>query len=412
MTGTITMPEMHDALEDVKLVEFGGYAAGPAIGKYLANFGARVVHVESQSRPDGFRLQYPPFKDQTVGVNRSGCFCYFNDSKYGVTIDLKDEEGISAAHRLTEWADIVIENMRPGAMDRLGLGYDRLRERNPQLIMLSTSNMGQSGPCSKHPGFGSQLSSLSGFTELIGEPHGPPGFLYGPYIDLIAVAFGGAAVLAALDYRRRTGNGVYIDLSQYEAGVQFVTPALLDFAANGAVARRAGNRDVVAVPHGCYPCRDGEWCVISCWDEMEWARLCEEAGLPAWRNNPRFADAAARRAHERELNGCIAEWTRPQESRSLMDRLQSNGVHAAKVNTMRDLFSDPQLRFRNIWQEMEHPEIGIQRYRMVSYQLSETPGRVRRHAPCLGEDNKAVLSQWLGLDSSEDQPVLQRGAAV
>ena len=215
---------MPDALRGLRVVEFGAYAAGPAIGKYLANFGAQVVHVESRERPDGFRLQYPPFKDGKVGINRSACFCYFNDSKYGVTVDLKTKEGIEIARKLCDAADIVIENMRPGVMERLGLAYDTLRRTNPGLIMLSTSNMGKTGPQAGHPGFGSQLSSLSGFTELIGESGGPPNLLYGPYIDLIAVAYGGAAVLAALDSRRRTGAGVDIDLSQYETGLQFLSP--------------------------------------------------------------------------------------------------------------------------------------------------------------------------------------------
>jgi benzylsuccinate CoA-transferase BbsF subunit len=192
--------EINDALTGVKVVEFGAYAAGPCISKYLANFGARVVHVESRQRPDGFRLQYPPFKNGEIGLNRSGCFAFFNDSKCGVTLDLKNDAGLQLAHRLIEWSDIIIENMRPGVMARLGLDYENLRARNPHLIMLSTSNMGQTGPYATHPGFGSQLSSLSGFTHLIGEPDGPPYFLYGPYIDFVAVAFGGIAVMAALDY--------------------------------------------------------------------------------------------------------------------------------------------------------------------------------------------------------------------
>src|SRR5919199_3849518 len=185
-----------DALAGVRVLEFGAYAAGPCIGKYLANFGAEVIHVESAQRPDGFRLQYPPFKDGRVGLNRSGCFAFFNDSKYGITLNLKHPEGLKLAYRLVARSDIVIENMRPGVMARLGLNYETLRERKPELIMLSTSNMGQTGPHATHPGFGSQLSSLSGFTHLIGEPDGPPYLLYGPYIDFIAVAYGGIAVLA------------------------------------------------------------------------------------------------------------------------------------------------------------------------------------------------------------------------
>ena len=220
-----------DALAGVTVVEFGGYAAGPAIGKYLANFGARVIHVESFSRPDGFRLQYPPYKDDRVGINRSGCFAFFNDSKQGVSLDIKNPSALRLIYRLVARTDIVVENMRPGVMVRLGLGYPELKVHNPSLVMLSTSNLGQTGPRATHPGFGSQLSSLSGFTEMIGVPGGPPFCLYGPYIDMIAVAYGGAAVLAALDRQRRTGEGAFIDLAQYEAGLQFLAPALPGFSA-------------------------------------------------------------------------------------------------------------------------------------------------------------------------------------
>ena len=197
---------MTDALEGVTGVEFGSFAAGPGIGKYLANFGARVIHVESVQRPDGLRTHYPPFKDDKAGLNRAGAFAFWNDSKYGVTLNLKHPQGLALAHQLVEKSDFVIENMRPGVMARLGLGYDELRKRNPRLVLLSTSNMGQTGPYADHPGFGSQLSSLSGFSELIGREDGPPLFIYGPYIDLIAVAYGGIAVLAALDHQRRTGE--------------------------------------------------------------------------------------------------------------------------------------------------------------------------------------------------------------
>lgn len=400
---------MKDALEQVKIVEFGGYAAGPCISKYLANFGASVVHVESSHHPDGFRLQYPPFKDGRLGLNRSGCFAFFNDSKYGVTLNLKHPEAVPLAHRLIEWSDIVVENMRPGVMARLGLGYESLRERKPDLIMLSTSNMGQTGPHATHPGFGSQLSSLSGFTHLIGEPGGPPHFLYGPYIDFIAVAYGGISVLAALDYRRRTGRGVFIDLSQYETGLQFIASALLDYSANGVVARRNGNRDAGTAPHGCYPCLNGEWCVISCWDDEEWRRFCQATGREEWLADERFTSFAKRKEHELELNQLIAGWTQGQKADDVMTNLQSRNIHAGVVNTMRDLFTDAQLAARHIWQEQEHPEIGRHNYRMVSYQLSETPGQIRRHAPCLGADNEEVFIKWLGMPEAEYQELREQG---
>ena len=400
---------MTDALEGVTGVEFGSFAAGPGIGKYLANFGARVIHVESAQRPDGLRTHYPPFKDDKAGLNRAGAFAFWNDSKYGVTLNLKHPQGLALAHQLVEKSDFVIENMRPGVMARLGLGYDELRKRNPRLVLLSTSNMGQTGPYADHPGFGSQLSSLSGFSELIGREDGPPLFIYGPYIDLIAVAYGGIAVLAALDHQRRTGEGARIDLSQYEVGLQFVAAPLLDFAANGNVARRNGNRDPVAVPHGCYPCRDGRWCVISCWNEEEWQQFCYAAGLPALCKDPRFSTASERRVHETELNDLISQCTREEDAEQLMHRLQKSKVHAAVVRSMRELFTDPQIVSRDIWQKQRHREMGEHHYRMGSFQLAETPGRIRKPAPCLGEHNEEIFCDWLGLDPENYRELEKQG---
>lgn len=387
-----------DALDHITVIEFAAYAAGPAVGKYLANFGARVIHVESASRPDGFRLQYPPFKDHVIGVNRSGCFGLFNDSKLGVTLDLKTEHGRKLATALVRKADVVIENFRPGVIERLGLGYEQIRSMNRGLIMLSTCNMGQSGPRAAQPGFGSQLSSLSGFTHLTGKRDGTPQPLYGPYIDFVAVLFGTAAVLAALDRRTRTGQGAQIDLAQYECGLQFIEGALLDYAVSGTVALRNGNRDLSAVPHGCYPAQDGRWCVISCWDEEEWRRLCRALDRDAWLNDARFADAASRRRNEAAVNELVSECTRPRDATELMMTLQAADVHAAAVSTVRDLFSDPQLKAGNIWQQWPHPHMGTQSYRMVGYQLSETPGSIRSAAPCLGQHNKEVFHDWLGLE--------------
>jgi benzylsuccinate CoA-transferase BbsF subunit len=401
-------PRTH-ALDGVTVVEFGGYAAGPAIGKYLANFGARVIHVESMSRPDGFRLQYPPYKDDRVGIDRSGCFAFFNDSKQGVSLDVKHPGALALIYRLMERTDIVVENMRPGVMARLGLGYSDLKTHNPALVMLSTSNLGQTGPRATHPGFGSQLSSLSGFTELIGAAGGPPSCLYGPYIDMIAVAYGGAAVLAALDRQRRTGEGAFIDLAQYEAGLQFMAPALLAYVTNGVSPARDGNRDRVAVPHGCYRCRGDRWVAISCWDDAEWSRLAETMGDPSLVSDGAFQRAAGRRAREADLNRAIGLWTGGRDADEVVAALHRAKVHNAPVNTMRDLYDDPQLAARQVWQSFDHAELGPMRYRMVSYQLSATPGRVRSAAPRLGEHTEAVFKDWFGLGAEEFEQLAAQG---
>ncbi len=369
---------MTRALDDVRIAEFGGYAAGPHIGKLLGNFGATVVHVESRARPDGFRMQYPPYKDNRPGIDRGGCFAYFNDSKLGVTLDLKNARGVELARRLVSTCDVVIENMRPGVMARIGLGYEALAAVRPGLVMLSTCNMGQSGPRADTPGFGSQLTALAGMCNLTGASEGPPMLLYGPYIDFIASTLGAAAVLAALERRRRTGAGAWLDISQYECGLQFLAGPLLDYHRDGRIAQRAGNADPDAVLHGAYPCADGTWLALSCWTEAERGRL----------------DAAV-------APQTLADWLAARPARAAAEALQAAGVHAHAVSTVADLFTDPQLAARGQWRRRPHPVIGDQAYCFPAFDLAETPGEITRAAPTLGADNEQVFGELLGLSAAE-----------
>ncbi len=403
------MSGVPQALAGVTVVEFGGYAAGPWIGKVLANFGAKVVHVEARDRPDGVRLQYPPYKDGKVGINRSGCFSYFNDSKYAVTLDVKKPGGVELARRLTDWCDIVIENMRPGVMARIGLGYEVLKETNPDIIWLSTCNMGQTGPRAATGGFGSQLSALAGFTGLTGEAGASPMLLYGPYIDFVAALVSAPAVLAALDRRKRTGEGAYFDVSQYECGLSFIAGALFDYHANGKIAERAGNDDAVAAPHGAYRCRDEGWLAVSCWSDEEFARLAPAVGRPEWADDARFADAAARRANIAALDEGIEAWSAPLDAGEAATALQTARVHAYRVNTMADLFSDPALSHRRTWRVRRHGEIDDQAYYFPGFDLSETPGDIPGPAPLLGHDNEIVFREFLGLTDEEYDTHLANG---
>jgi benzylsuccinate CoA-transferase BbsF subunit len=307
-------------------------------------------------------------------------------------------------------ADVLVENFTPGTMARLGLGYDALSLENPRLIMLSTCNQGQFGPHAHHAGFGTHLTSLSGFTHLLGYPDETPPLLYGPYIDFIAVAFGLVAVLAALDGRRRTGQGQYIDLSQYEAGLQFVAPALLDAAVNGRDRARCGNRDPDAIPHGVYPCRGTDrWCAVSVWDDDEWRRLVEAVGRPPWASDPRWERAPGRRADEAELDRRLAAWTSRLEAEEVMTRLQAAGVHAAVVRTMEELFRDPQLAHRRIWRPLDHPELGRHHGKAPPFSLPRAEAGPRRPAPCLGEHTRPVLRDILGLSEAEVLALEARG---
>ena len=398
------------ALDGVKIVEFGGYAAGPHVGKMFANFGATVVHVESMSRPDGFRMQYPPYKDDKPGINSGGCFTYFNDSKYGVTIDLKNAEGRKLARRLSDWCDIVIENMRPGVIDRLGLGFQELRKSNPGLIMLSTCNMGQTGPRADTPGFGSQLSALAGFCGLTGEKDGPPMLLYGPYIDYVASTLGAAAVLAALERRRRTGKGAYLDVSQYECGLLFLAGPLLEYHRSGRVAERAANDDPDAAPHGAYACLGEGWIALSCWSNEEFVRLCGAIGRSDLAKDPNLATLAGRKSAIALINDALSSWARDRDAHEAAQQLQSVGVHAHAVNSVADLFTDPQLVSRRHWRRRRHPVIGDQAYCFPAFELSETPGDITASGPVLGADNERVFREFLGLSEDEFNALRAKGA--
>ena len=392
------------------MVEFGSYAAGPHAGKMLANFGATVVHVESFARPDGFRLQYPPYKDGRPDIDGGACFAYFNDSKLGVALDLKNPRGLALAKRLCAWGDVVIENMRPGVMQRLGLGFEALAAARPGLVMLSTCNMGQTGPRADTPGFGSQLTALAGICGLTGERGGEPTVLYGPYIDFIASTLGAVAVLAALERRRRTGVGAHIDLSQYEAGLMFVAGPLLEYHLSGRIAERSGNDDPVAAPHGAYRCAGDGWIALSCWSDEEFVRLAGAVGRPDWSRAPRLRTLPGRRAAGPEIDSGIGAWTRGRDAAVAAALLLRARVHAHPVNTVADLFTDPQLVSRRQWQRRAHAVIGNQAYCAPAFQLSYTPGKVKSAAPLLGADNERVFRGILGLSRVEYLAAREAGA--
>lgn len=405
----MSMAEPSRALDGVKVVEFAIFAAGPMVGKHLAEQGATVVHVESRSRPDGFRVHYPPYKDNKPGLDRTGSFAIFNDSKYGVTLNLKSPRGVEIAKKLVAWADVLIENFAPGVMDRLGLGYHAAQNVNPSIVYLSSCNMGQTGPKASQRGFGSQLTSQSGFTYLAGYPEEDPMLLFGPYIDFVAVGFGLIAVLAALDYRRRTGEGQYIDLAQYETGLQFIQPALLDYTANERVLTRNGNRDANAAPHNAYPCRDDRWCAIAVYDDAEWRALCGIAKHPEWASDGRFETLELRKKNEDALDGVVALWTRDWDAHELTKKLQAAGVEAMVVNSIGDLFSDPQLEHRRIWRELPHSELGTFHYEAPPYDLSDSPAELRA-SPLLGEHNRDVFEEILGMSDEEIERLVHDGA--
>ena len=267
-------------------------------------------------------------------MNRSGAFTICNNNKYGVTINLKAKGGVELAKRLIAWADIVIENFTPGTMKKLGLGYEDMQNVNPDIILLSSCNQGQTGPHAFHPGFGSHLSSLCGFTYMTGYPDRFPCILYGPYVDHVGVGYGVIAAVAALEHRRRTGEGQFVDLAQYEVGVQFLIPALLEYSNQRRVIERDGNRHSFAAPHNTYRCKgEDRWCVISVFSDEEWRSLCKGMGREEWISDPRFKTIPARKEHEDELDREIEKWTKRWTPEEVFKKLQKAGVKAGMVET-------------------------------------------------------------------------------
>lgn len=406
-----TATQAHPPLTGLRVIELGGWAAGPVVGKHLANQGAEVIRIESRKRLDGFRTNYPPFKDNLPGPERAAIFNYFNDGKRSVTLNLKHARAVELARRLIAQADVVVENFTPGTMARLGLGYDAMAKENPRLVMLSTCNQGQHGPHAHHAGFGTHLTALSGFTQLLGYPDRSPALLYGPYIDFIAVGYGTIAVLAALRRRNRTGRGCYIDLSQYETGLQVMAPALLDLFANGRVLVRAGNRHLTAAPHAVFACRGTEqWVALSVEDDAEWARFVTAIGCPPWSQDPSFATAEGRKANEDRLEALVAAWTAEHERDEVVARLHQLAVRIYPVNSMANLFSDPQLAHRGTWRPVDHPVLGRVHVAAPPFRLSRSAWAEARPAPLLGGDNGSVLGEILGLGDEEIAELEAAGA--
>jgi crotonobetainyl-CoA:carnitine CoA-transferase CaiB-like acyl-CoA transferase len=394
-------------LEGIKVVDFCWLIAGTRTSKALADYGAEVIKIESSTRPDPSR-PLGPFKDGIPGLNR-GNANQWNTSKLSVALNFTHPKGVEAAKKLVAWADVVVENFAGGVMDRLGLGYKELKKIKPDIIMLSSCMQGQTGPHADHPGLGAHLTALAGFCHITGWPDREPPNL-GVYTDFIVPRFNAAAILAALDYRRRTGRGQYLDMSQYESSVHFMAPLVMDYAINQRVAMRMGNRSDSAAPHGAYRCRgEDRWCAIAVFTDEEWRSFNEAIGNPAWTNDLKFATLPARKENEDELDRLVEEWTINHSPEEVMSLMQATGVAAGVVETGEDLLEhDAQLRHRHFFWELNHPEIGKYRTAGPAFKLSKSPREVRS-APLLGEHSEYVFKEILGMSDDEIVEMVMEG---
>jgi crotonobetainyl-CoA:carnitine CoA-transferase CaiB-like acyl-CoA transferase len=403
------------ALDGLKVADFSWVVAGPLVGRALADFGATVVRVESSTRLETARMMQP-FYDGAPGPENSALYGTCNAGKFGMTLDLKSEDGRAVARDLIGWADVVVESYAPGQMAKWALDYDSVRSDNPSLIMLSTSLMGQSGPWAKLAGYGNIGASLSGYQDLVGWADRPPIGPFGPYTDYVGPRISLVLLLAALDQRRRTGEGCYLDVAQSEIGVLLLSPQLADYFDRGTVAERRGNADERFAPHGVFACQLAEGAdrfvaVAVCTDD-QWRELASEIDRPDLAADPRYSTAPGRLAAAAELEQVIADWTSALSADDVEARLQRRGVPAHVCATSADWSRDPQLAHRHHLRALPHPTFGTATVEGPRYSLSDTPGVIARPAPTLGQDNEYVLRTLLNYSAAAYDRLVADGVLV
>lgn len=381
-------------LSGLKVIDLTWVFAGPLATRVLTDFGATVVKVEGPSHPDASRGGGGSLNGD-LGLEGSVAFAHFNAGKHSLSLDLTNEAAREVLRDLVRWADVLVESFTPGVMKAWDLDYESLRRINPQLIMLSTSLMGQTGPLSAFAGFGNLAGAITGFYELTGWPDRAPAGPFLAYTDYVAPRFTVAALLAALDWRRRTGCGQYLDLSQAEASIHFLAPAILEHTVHGRNPTRMGNADPFLQPHGVYRCAgEDAWVAIVCETEEQRGALAHVLGC----------------APEELGDAVIERWTQDRPAGAVEEVLQAAGVPVHGVQNSHACWVDPQLVHRNHWLTVPHPVHGqciVEGPRVV---LSRTPGVVRRAGPAMGEHNDLVLRELLGYDDERVTELVIAGA--
>ena len=386
---------MTGALEGIRVLDLTAWQAGPTVTMVLGDMGAEVIKIEAIQRLDGWRGAGDAYE---LTPNWNG----LNRNKLGLTLDLTQPDGKGLFERLVAQSDIVVENYTPRVMENFGLGYPVLAEINPRIIMLSLSGFGATGPWRDFLAFAFPTEEMSGLAQLTGYEGGPPELIGPPVTDALAGMMGTFSILTALEYRRRTGCGQYIDCSQIEALTGMIGGEVMSFTMNGRVEPRRGNRHEWMAPHGVYPCAgDDRWVAIAVGSDQQWRALCDSLGESALGTDERFASASGRHAHQAEIDERISRWTAARTHYDAMHVLQAAGVPAGAVLTPSELLVDPQLNARGFFQVLDRGPIGTYPYPGPAFKLSATPGELRRPAPFLGEHNGYVLRDLLGLSDEE-----------
>ncbi|MFZ0664288.1 MAG: CoA transferase [Acidimicrobiales bacterium] len=421
-----TVRQRKGPLAGVRVADFCWAGVGAVATRFLADFGAEVIKIESRDRLDITRT-LPIYKGAEARVygeqllepdpNRAGYFNNCNRNKLGVTLDLKSPKGIELAEQIITSSSIVTENFAPGVMERLGFTYERLSKLSPEVIYVRMSGWGHSGSDAHFHSYGPIAQAVTGLSFISGLPDREPSGWGFSYMDSQGAYYGAIASLMGIYRRLKLGIGGEVDISTNEIGVGLIGPLFLDVSVNRRSTRSGGfptgNRleHPDAAPHGVYPTAgEDRWIGISVFNEDQWSRLVELMGSPSWAGEERFATQQSRHANQDELDSKIAEWSAPQEGRRLMSILQQGSVPAGVVQDAQDVNeSDPQLADRDVFFTLDHPVIGPARFEGVPFKGSRTGPDNWRSAPMLGEDNHHVFCDEFGMPEDEFESLVTEG---
>lgn len=390
-----------EALAGIRIADFSWVWAGPLATLLLSFLGAEVIKIESRKRIDQTRQGSITTGDSFAGVNASPIFNNANLNKKGVTLDLSRPEGAELAKRIVAVSDVVVENMRPGVMDKLGLGYKDLVKVKPDIIMLSSSGFGSSGPYREYAGYAPIFAAFGGLAHLTGYEDGEPNTMSG-VMDLRVGTVSAFVLLAALVHRQKTEEGQYIDLSASECVSTLVGSELMEYTMNQRSPARCGNQDAIMAPHNCYRCKGNDkWVSIAVATDDEWNAMCDVMGNPAWSQDEAFSTVYGRWKNRAELDRHVSEWTINLTHYEVMTMLQSAGVAAMPSLSAEEILSDPHVKARGVVSQVEHPVLGKKVVLSPSWKLCETPARIYRASPLLGEHNEEVFCGLLGMPKDE-----------
>jgi formyl-CoA transferase len=382
------------ALADLRVIEMGQLIAGPFCGQLLADFGAEVIKLEPPGAGDPMREW-----GREKAHGESLWWPVIARNKKSVTLNLRLPEGQELARRLIAGADILVENFRPGTLERWNMGYEQLAALNPRLVMVRVSGYGQTGPYAHRAGFGAIGEAMGGLRHVVGDPATPPSRTGISLGDSLAATYGALGALMAIHARERTGRGQIVDSAIYEAVLANMESLVTEYQQAGYIRERTGSILPNIAPSNIYPTRDGLMLVIGANQDSVFRRLAEAMGQPELAADPRYATHSARGANQEELDDRIADWSRTLDAATLEAKMEEHAIPAGRIFRAPDMLADPHFRARRSIVEVMHKKFGAMAMQNVAPRLSETPGEVRHTGPELGEHNAEVLQGILGLDA-------------